>query len=177
MPNDRFDSTTRRLLRGLALAAYASSLAACVHDGTTVATAPPAVSHVRTALALPTVHRRVTVHAKHQPLFRPHQTTAKSFDGVASYYWEGTRVATGARYNPEALTAAHRDLPLGTRLRVSDPKTGRSVVVIINDRGPYIPGRVLDLSVGAARALGLQERGIGRVHGEVLSPGRTAGPL
>jgi len=132
-----------------------------------VATAPPTAAHVRTALALPSAPHG-TPQVRHHPLFRPLRATAKSFDGVASYYSEGPQVATGAPYDPEALTAAHRSLPLGTRLRVSDPKTGRSVIVIINDRGPYVPGRVLDLSVGAARALGIEERGVSRVHGEVL---------
>jgi rare lipoprotein A len=73
-----------------------------------------------------------------------------------------------ARFEPEGLTAAHRWLPFGTRVRVSDPRTGRSVVVTINDRGPFIQGRVLDLSLGAARALGIQGRGVSRVHAEVI---------
>jgi rare lipoprotein A len=66
------------------------------------------------------------------------------------------------------MTAAHRTLPFGTRIRVSDPKTQRSVIVTINDRGPFVRGRVLDLSLGAARALGLESRGLGRVHADVL---------
>jgi rare lipoprotein A len=77
-------------------------------------------------------------------------------------------VASGAKFDPNGLTAAHRSLPFGTRIRVSDPKTQRSVIVTINDRGPFVHGRVLDLSLGAARALGLQNRGLGRVHAEVL---------
>jgi rare lipoprotein A len=95
-------------------------------------------------------------------------STPRSIEGVASYYWEGKRVATGERYNPNGLTAAHRTLPFGTRIRVSDPKTQRSVIVTINDRGPFVRGRVLDLSLGAARALGLESRGLGRVHADVL---------
>jgi rare lipoprotein A len=82
---------------------------------------------------------------------------------VASYYSEGKRTANGERYNPNGFTAAHRTLPFGTRLHVTNPRTGRSVTVRINDRGPFIRGRSLDLSKGAARAIGLTHTGVGRV--------------
>lgn len=97
-------------------------------------------------------------------------SSGQTFSGIASFYGTetGSLTATGKRYNPEGLTAAHRTLPFGTRLKVTDEKTGRSVVVTVNDRGPYIAGRVLDLSVGAARAIGLTERGITRIKAEVL---------
>ena len=94
--------------------------------------------------------------------------------GVASYYGRelaGRRTASGERFNPEGLTAAHRTLPLGTRIRVTNPANGRSVVVRVNDRGPFIRGRILDLSHGAARVIGLASRGHGRVEIERL--GRT----
>lgn len=90
----------------------------------------------------------------------------RSFSGIASFYGSGTRTASGARYNPSGLTCAHRSLPFGTRLRVTH--AGRSVVVTVNDRGPFIRGRVLDLSTGAARAVGLTSRGVGRVVAEVM---------
>lgn len=90
----------------------------------------------------------------------------RSFSGIASFYGSGTRTASGARYNPSGLTCAHRSLPFGTRLRVTH--AGRSVVVTVNDRGPFIRGRVLDLSTGAARAVGLTSRGVGRVVAEVI---------
>jgi rare lipoprotein A len=94
----------------------------------------------------------------------------RSFAGNASYYGSesGNRTASGARYNPEGMTAAHRTLPFGTKLRVTEPRSGRSVVVTVNDRGPFIRGRVLDLSVGAARALGLTARGVGHIVAEVM---------
>ena len=79
----------------------------------------------------------------------------KTFSGVAAYYdthYAG-RTATGERYDPSKFTAAHRTLPFGTRLRVTDRQTHRSVVVIVNDRGPFNKGRVLDLSLAAAKAL------------------------
>ncbi|MCG6205690.1 septal ring lytic transglycosylase RlpA family protein [Rhodopseudomonas sp. HC1] len=92
----------------------------------------------------------------------------RSFSGMASYYGNesGSRTASGQRFNAGAMTAAHRSLPFGTKLRVTHG--GRSVVVTINDRGPFIRGRVLDLSTGAARAIGLTSRGVGRVVAEVM---------
>src|ERR1700704_2027472 len=78
-----------------------------------------------------------------------------SFSGMASFYGNesGSKTASGQRFNQSAMTAAHRSLPFGTKLKVTHG--GRSVVVTINDRGPFIRGRVLDLSTGAARAIGL----------------------
>ena len=92
----------------------------------------------------------------------------RSFAGVASFYGNesGSKTASGQRFNQNAMTAAHRSLPFGTKLRVTH--NGRSVVVTINDRGPFIKGRVLDLSTGAARAVGLTSRGIGHVTAEVI---------
>ena len=92
-----------------------------------------------------------------------------SFSGMASYYGNesGSRTASGQRFNQSAMTAAHRSLPFGTKLRVTHG--GQSVVVTINDRGPFVRGRVLDLSTGAARAIGLTGAGVGRVTAEVVS--------
>jgi peptidoglycan lytic transglycosylase len=92
-----------------------------------------------------------------------------SFSGMASFYGNesGSKTASGARFNQNAMTAAHKSLPFGTKLRVTHG--GQSVVVTINDRGPFIKGRVLDLSTGAARAIGLTSRGVGRVTAEVVS--------
>jgi rare lipoprotein A len=92
-----------------------------------------------------------------------------SFSGVASFYGNesGSKTASGQRFDQSAMTAAHRSLPFGTKLRVTH--NGRSVVVTINDRGPFIKGRVLDLSTGAARAVGLTSSGVGHVTAEVVS--------
>ena len=79
--------------------------------------------------------------------------TAQS--GAASWYGSGHRTANGEHFNPNGLTAAHRSLPFGTRVRVENKRTGRSVVVRINDRGPFVRGRIIDLSRGSARALGM----------------------
>ena len=92
--------------------------------------------------------------------------------GTASWYEDGERTATGEKFKPEAMTAAHRTLPLGTRVKVVEPETDRSVVVRINDRGPFVRGRVLDLSRGAARALGVE--GVAPVTIQELGDGREA---
>jgi rare lipoprotein A len=98
----------------------------------------------------------------------PLSGSGRSFSGLASFYGNesGSKTASGQRFNQNALTAAHRTLPFGTKLKVTHGD--RSVVVTINDRGPFIRGRVLDLSTGAARAIGLTSAGVGRVVAEVM---------
>ncbi len=88
--------------------------------------------------------------------------------GIASYYWQGQQTASGARFNPSAMTAAHRSLPFGTKVRVTNRSNGRSVVVTINDRGPFIRGRVIDLSRGAAQVIGMTGAGLASVSLQVL---------
>ena len=78
---------------------------------------------------------------------------------VSAYYWEGRRTASGEPFNPRGMTAAHRTLPFGTHLNVTNPRTGKTVDVVVNDRGPYVHGVSLDLSLGAAQAIGLQGTG------------------
>ena len=97
------------------------------------------------------------------------QSTGRGFAGIASFYGNesGSKTASGQRFNQNAMTAAHKTLPFGTKLRVTH--RGQSVVVTINDRGPFIKGRVLDLSTGAARAIGLTGAGVGHVTAEVVS--------
>ena len=80
---------------------------------------------------------------------------AQAQEGQASWYGSGHRTANGERFNPNGMTAAHRSLPFGTRVRVENKRTGRSVVVRINDRGPFVHGRIIDLSRSSARALGM----------------------
>jgi rare lipoprotein A len=89
--------------------------------------------------------------------------------GVASYYWQRQRLASGGWFKPHAMTAAHKTLPFGTKVRVTHARTGRSAVVTINDRGPYAAGRVIDLSLAAATALGMVGGGIARVRLAVMS--------
>lgn len=92
-------------------------------------------------------------------------------EGEASYYGHelaGNRTASGERFNPQAMTAAHRTLPLGTKLRVTNKANGKSVVVRINDRGPFAKSRLIDLSLGAARQIGMVRTGTAQVTLETL---------
>lgn len=91
--------------------------------------------------------------------------------GMASYYWQGQKTASGARFNPSAMTAAHRSLPFGTRVLVTNRNNGRSVTVTINDRGPFIKGRIIDLSKGAAGIIGMHQSGVAPVSIQVLGRG------
>lgn len=100
------------------------------------------------------------------------QTSTRSLGfGHASYYgrrFHGRRTANGERFNMNAMTAAHKTLPFGTMVRVTNPHNGKSVTVRINDRGPFIRGRTIDLSRGAAQKIGLVARGHGRVELEIV---------
>jgi rare lipoprotein A len=87
--------------------------------------------------------------------------------GVASYYGKelsGRRTANGERFNPYGMTAAHRSYAFGTKLRVTNLRNGRAVVVRISDRGPFVRGRVLDLSLGAAKSIGMIGTGTAKVR-------------
>jgi rare lipoprotein A (peptidoglycan hydrolase) len=110
-------------------------------------------------------------------------TTSHSYYGygsshtaVASWYgpgFEGHRTSSGESYDPEAMTAASPSLPMGSHVRVANPDTGKSVVVRINDRGPFVHGRSLDLSYGAAEEIGLTDKGTTRVQ---VTPAATSTP-
>jgi rare lipoprotein A len=92
--------------------------------------------------------------------------------GIASWYgpgFHGRRTANGERYNQNGYTAAHKSLPFGTKVRVTNLRTGKSVMVRINDRGPFIRGRVIDLSAGAARVIGVHSSGVAPVQLEILN--------
>lgn len=91
-----------------------------------------------------------------------------ALSGLASYYWQGQKTATGEVFDKRALTAAHKTLPFGTKVRVMRVDTGESVVVRINDRGPFKPGRVIDLSERAAEEIRMTGRGVMPVKLEVL---------
>ena len=93
--------------------------------------------------------------------------------GVASYYgrrFHGRLTANGERFNMNAMTAAHKTLPFGTRVRVTNPRNGRAVTVRINDRGPFIRGRTIDLSRAAAQRIGMIQSGHARVQLEIVAP-------
>jgi len=98
----------------------------------------------------------------------PFEAMGRVFSGLASFYGNesGRQTASGQRFDQSKLTCAHRSLPFGTKLRVTHD--GRSVVVTVNDRGPYVKGRILDLSTAAARAVGLTSAGVGHVTAEIV---------
>jgi rare lipoprotein A len=100
--------------------------------------------------------------------------TGDSFSGRASFYHEPQPLATGGRYNPYGITAAHRTLPFGTRVKVTNKRNGRSTVVTINDRGPAVwTGKIIDLSLGAAQEIGLTfKQGWTDISADILSYGQ-----
>jgi rare lipoprotein A len=105
-----------------------------------------------------------------------HAQNVTTFSGKAAYYdpdYKG-KTTSGEPYDGRKFTAAHKTLPFGTRLRVTDVKTGRSTLVVVNDRGPFTPGRVIDLSLAAAKDIGMIKRGIIAVTVTVLAPDKPA---
>jgi rare lipoprotein A len=109
--------------------------------------------------------------------YRPAEDYSYSRIGIASYYggerrginFHGRRTANGERYDMNGLTAAHPTLPIPSLVRVTNTENGRSVVVRINDRGPFIGGRIIDVSRRAAQLLGFEQNGVARVHVEILA--------
>jgi rare lipoprotein A len=98
--------------------------------------------------------------------------------GIASYYHDslhGRKTASGQVYNKNVPSAAHKTLPLGTKVKVTDTTTGKSIVVKVNDRGPFIKGRIIDLSRSAARELGMIKKGLAQVEVEVLAVPKPRG--
>jgi rare lipoprotein A len=99
----------------------------------------------------------------------PEDHSARTFSGKASFYsYQRGKTASGSSFNPNLPTAAHRSLPFGTKVGVTNLANDKSIVVIINDRGPQVRDRVLDLSLAAARTLGITDRGVANVRGEML---------
>lgn len=105
------------------------------------------------------------------PLKPPPQVQSRTHDleGIASFYWQEQKTASGETFDKTAMTAAHRTLPFGTKVRVTNVVNGQSVVLRINDRGPFKPGRVIDVSDAAAGALGFRARGLTPVRVEVVA--------
>ncbi len=119
------------------------------------------LSFISTAKAAPSIHRH-----------HPHHKDAYRQIGTASWYgpgFNGRLTASGKRFDQRRLTAAHRSLPLGTKARVTNLENGRSIEVTVTDRGPYVPGRIIDLSEKAAKLLGMKEAGLATVAIEVTT--------
>lgn len=159
------------VVRWIALVLAAASLAACVQ--TPVAsrrsdfapTRHAAVDHSRPIWFV--TRERKTAREALAPQPKASETRVAS-RGVASFYSEGTRTANGEKFDPNELTAAHPSLPFGTRLRVTNMSTGRSVTVRVNDRGPFKKGRVVDVSYSAAKQLGMVHAGVANVKMDVV---------
>jgi peptidoglycan lytic transglycosylase len=165
----------RNVIQLFAIALAAASLAACAQSSVVskiseppVASRQASLEHNRKTSFM--VNRPVAVARKHTP-FLPRRNateTQVASNGIASFYTEGTKTASGEKFDTNELTAAHPTLPFGTQLRVTNVKTGRSVTVRVNDRGPYVPGRVVDVSYAAAETLGMVGGGIAKVKLDVV---------
>ncbi|MGJ5180907.1 septal ring lytic transglycosylase RlpA family protein [Bradyrhizobium oligotrophicum] len=160
-----------RLLTTTLVFVAAASLAACAQSSAVrqARLAPPtkqAEAEFRPQPQRAEAAPQSVVRVRHaEPGLAPERPASS---GLASYYSEGRRTASGERFDPSELTAAHRSLPFGTRLQVTNVKTGRSVVVRVNDRGPFVHGRVVDVSYSAAQALGMINTGVAPVKVDVI---------
>ena len=167
----------RQAVQLFVLALAGATLAGCVQHTATERSAPlgvsPQASLAPQRRASVAHHRRVAAASRKHTPFAARPAAAKPAAmtdgsvGIASFYKHGSKTANGEQFNPSDLTAAHRTLPFGTRLRVTHVATGQTVTVRVNDRGPFIPGRVVDVSHSAAEALGMIDRGITKVKLEV----------
>lgn len=164
----------RKVIRLLVVALGAASLAACAQSSVVSqkselrASRQASLQRDRTTSSV--TNRRVAAVKKHTP-FAPRRDVADTktaSHGVASFYTEGTETASGEKFDANDLTAAHPTLPFGTRLRVTNVASGQSVTVRVNDRGPYVQGRVVDVSHSAADALGMVGKGLANVKLEVV---------
>ena len=162
-----------KFIRLLAVTLAAASLAACAQSSVVTqksehrAIRQASLDYDRTTPSVTT--RRVAVR-KHTP-FASHRNAGDvktASHGVASFYTEGTKTASGEKFDTMEMTAAHPTLPFGTKLRVTNVASGQSVTVRVNDRGPYVRGRVVDVSYSAADALGMVGKGVAKVKLDVV---------
>jgi rare lipoprotein A len=162
-----------KFIRLLAVSLAAASLAACAQSSVVTqkselrASRQASVDHDRTTSSM--MKRRVAAVRRRIPASRKNAADTKTAShGVASFYTEGTKTANGEKFNTLDMTAAHPTLPFGTKLRVTNVASGQSVTVRVNDRGPYIRGRVVDVSYSAADALGMVGKGVAKVKLDVV---------
>jgi rare lipoprotein A len=167
-------SGPRRIAQRIVIILGAASLAGCVQTHVAAnkseMVSPTRQASQQTSRTASLVHRRVAAARKHTPIAsnkKPAATETASH-GIASYYWQGTKTASGEKFNTNDLTAAHPTLPFGTRLRVTNVSSGQSVTVRVNDRGPFVHGRVVDVSYAAAEELGMVGGGIAKVKLDVI---------
>jgi peptidoglycan lytic transglycosylase len=165
------DPLSKQATRLFFVAIGAASLAACAQSPVARqksefvgATRQAAIERRHEARSVAGVYARPRRHAPDKDVTVTQTTT----HGVASFYSYDTETASGEKFDKNELTAAHRTLPFGTRLRVTNVSTGRSVTVRVNDRGPYVRGRVVDVSHSAAEALGIVDKGLANVRLDVV---------
>lgn len=172
----------RKALHLCAAALSAATLAGCAQSSLVTDTsqrltaAEPAAPPQTRKISSGTMKRVVAVRRKHSPFVakKPAADKKVASSGIASFYTEGETTANGEKFNTHELTAAHRTLPFGTRLRVTNVSTGQTVTVRINDRGPFIAGRVVDVSYAAAETLGITDKGITKVKLDVVKDTKEA---
>jgi rare lipoprotein A len=164
-------ASRHNIVRAIGLTLAAASLAACAQSSVVSRNSAFVPSTRQAAIE----HRRETRVAAREPVsvVRRHAPSSEigartKSAGVASFYSEDSETASGEKFDPNELTAAHPSLPFGTRLRVTNTATGKSVTVRVNDRGPYVPGRIVDVSYSAAQALGMVNSGIADVKLDVV---------
>jgi rare lipoprotein A len=163
-----------KFIRLFAVTLAAASLAACAQSS--VVTQKSELRASRQAsldqdrMATPMMKRRVAAVKKRTSVAsrRDSGDNKTLSHGVASFYTEGTKTASGEKFNTLDMTAAHPTLPFGTKLRVTNVASGQSVTVRVNDRGPYVRGRVVDVSYSAADALGMVGKGVAKVKLDVV---------
>jgi peptidoglycan lytic transglycosylase len=162
-----------RFIRLLAVTLAAASLAACAQSSVVTqkselrASRQASLDQDRTTSSM--MKRRVAAVRKYTRVASRKDAGVKTAShGVASFYTEGTKTASGEKFNTMEMTAAHPTLPFGTKLRVTNVASGQSVTVRVNDRGPFIRGRVVDVSYSAADALGMVGKGVAKVKLDVV---------
>ena len=151
----------RVAVRLFAAVMLASGLAACVQSSFVTNQTALQGANRQKSMAFARVHGRPTRHT------RVAGQGAGSY-GLASFYGEGSETASGEKFSPNELTAAHPTLPFGTRLRVTNVSNGRSVIVRVNDRGPFVRGRAVDVSSSAAERIGMIDQGVAKVKLDVI---------
>jgi len=162
-----------KLVRWLAVVAGAASLAACAQSSVVSersghrAVRQASVEPERATSSSSMMKRRVAAVRQTAPR-KDQDRVATASHGVASYYTTGTKTASGEKFNTMEMTAAHPTLPFGTKLRVTNVASGQSVTVRVNDRGPFVHGRVVDVSYSAANALGMVGKGVANVKLDVV---------
>jgi rare lipoprotein A len=164
-----------KFVRCVAIACAAAWLAACaqsrVASGTSDFSGGSGQASIeRHQYARAATSERVSIVRRQDPYASSKHTgdLKLASQGVASFYSEGGRTANGEKFDPHELTAAHPSLPFGTKLRVTNTSNGQSVTVRVNDRGPFVQGRVVDVSYSAAQALGMVGSGTAKVKLDVV---------